>query len=255
MAVDRSREGHVEIITINRPEARNAIDGATSQALSAAFDEVESDADVWAVILTGAGDKAFSAGMDLKAFSSGEGSQIIGAHGGFAGITQRDFPKPLIAAVNGSALAGGCEIMLSCDLVVAASHATFGIPEAKRGLIAGAGGLIRLPKRLPLAVALELALTGDPMDAERAYALGLVNRVVPKERLLEEAVTLANGICENAPLAVRASKRVMRQAVDAPEAEGWKINAVAVNEVFSSADAMEGPVAFAQKRKPNWQGR
>ena len=207
------------------------------------------------MILTGSGDKAFSAGMDLKAFAAGEGDSIIGAPGGFAGIAKREFPKPIIAAVNGSALAGGCEVMLSCDLVVAAEHATFGIPEVKRGLIAGAGALIRLPKRLPAAVALELALTGDPIDARRAFALGLVNRVVPADRLLEEALILAERIAENAPMAVRYSKEVVRRAGDLPEAEGWRINDEAVAVVFSSADAMEGPVAFAEKRSPVWQGR
>ena len=254
MSVERARHGKTEVLTINRPEARNAIDGATSLALSKAFDDLEHDRDVWAVILTGAGSKAFSAGMDLKAFASGELGSIAGAKGGFAGITQRDFPKPLIAAVNGSALAGGCEIMLSCDLVVAAEHATFGIPEVKRGLIAGAGGLIRLPKRLPLPIALELALTGDPIDASRALALGLVNKVVPADQVLQEALVLAERICENAPLAVRASKRVVTKAAGSAEEDGWKLNAAAVNEVFSSPDAMEGPVAFAEKRKPNWTG-
>lgn len=251
----RERRGHIEILTINRPEARNAINGAVSSAMSAILDELADDDDVWVVVLTGAGEKAFSAGMDLKAFASGEGGSIIGASGGFGGIAKRDFPKPLIAAVNGSALAGGFEIMLSCDLVVAADHATFGIPEAKRGLIAGAGGLIRMPKRLPMAIALELAMTGDPIDAERALALGLVNRVVPAERLIDEALALAGRIAENAPLAVRYSKDVIRKSADVPEAEGWKINDAAVGVVFSSADAMEGPVAFAEKRAPNWQGR
>ena len=184
--------------------------------MSAALDELAEDPDCWVVVITGSGDKAFSAGMDLKAFSSGEGGDIMGASGGFGGITQRDFPKPIIAAVNGSALAGGFEIMLSCDLVVAAEHATFGIPEAKRGLIAGAGGLIRMPKRLPMAVALELAMTGDPIDAERAYALGLVNRVVPADALLDEAMALAERIAANAPLAVRYSKSVMKRPPRCP---------------------------------------
>jgi enoyl-CoA hydratase len=139
--------------------------------------------------------------------------------------------------------------------VVAAEHATFGIPEAKRGLIAGAGGLIRMPKRLPMAVALELAMTGDPIDAERAYALGLVNKVVPGDAVLAEAVALAERIAANAPLAVRHSKDVMKRAAEVPESEGWAINADAVRIVFSSADAMEGPVAFAEKRAPNWQGK
>jgi enoyl-CoA hydratase/carnithine racemase len=251
----RERRGHVEILTINRPEARNAINGGVSKAMSSIMDELADDTECWVVIVTGSGDKAFSAGMDLKAFSSGEGGDIIGASGGFAGLTMRDFPKPIIAAVNGSALAGGFEIMLSCDLVVAAEHATFGIPEAKRGLIAGAGGLIRMPKRLPMAVALELAMTGDPIDAERARALGLVNKVVPAASLLDEAVALAERIAANAPLAVRYSKSVMKRAADVPESEGWKINQEAVGIVFSSADAMEGPVAFAEKRPPNWQGK
>jgi enoyl-CoA hydratase len=251
----RERRGNVEILTINRPEARNAINGAVTNAMSAALDELTADPDCWVVVITGSGDKAFSAGMDLKAFASGEGGAIMGAAGGFAGVTRRDFPKPLIAAVNGSALAGGFEIMLSCDLVVAADHATFGIPEAKRGLIAGAGGLIRMPKRLPMAVALELAMTGDAIDAERAQALGLVNKVVPAAALLTEALDLAQRIAANAPLAVRYSKSVMKRAADVPEAEGWAVNAEAVGVVFTSADAMEGPVAFAEKRAPNWQGK
>jgi len=223
--------------------------------MSAALDEIESDPGCAVVIVTGAGDKAFSAGMDLKAFASGEGGAIMGGTGGFGGITQREFPKPIIAAVNGAALAGGCEIMLSCDMVVAADHATFGIPEAKRGLVAGAGGLIRLPKRLPLAIALELALTGDPIDAPRALQLGLINRVVPAASLMDEALALADVIAANAPLAVRWSKRTMVKAAAVSEEEGWKLNAEAVGVVFSSADAMEGPVAFAEKRKPNWQGK
>ncbi|HUO48772.1 MAG TPA: crotonase/enoyl-CoA hydratase family protein [Acidimicrobiales bacterium] len=254
-AVERERRGHVEILTINRPEARNAINGEVTKALSAAFDELATDDDCWVVILTGEGDKSFSAGMDLKAFASGEGADIMGVAGGFAGITQRDFPKPIIAAVNGTCLAGGCEIMLSCDLVVAAEHATFGIPEAKRGLVAGAGGLFRLPKRLPRAIAMELGLTGNPIDAQRALQLGLINRVVPADRLIDEAMSLADEIAENAPLAVRWTKRMMREAVDLTDEEGWKLNAEAVAAVFSSADAMEGPVAFAEKRKPNWRGK
>jgi enoyl-CoA hydratase/carnithine racemase len=253
--VERERRGHVEILTINRPEARNAINGEVSQAMSSALDELENNDGCWVVILTGAGEKAFSAGMDLKAFASGEGGSIMGAPGGFAGITQRSFSKPIIAAVNGAALAGGCEIMLACDLVVAADHATFGIPEVKRGLFAGAGGLIRLPKRLPLAIALELALTGESIDADRALALGLVNRVVPVGRLIEEAFALADLIADNAPLAVRWTKKVVVGAVSVGDKEGWALNNEAVGIVFTSADAMEGPVAFAEKRKPRWQGK
>jgi enoyl-CoA hydratase len=250
----RERKGHIEILTINRPEARNAINGAVSRAFSAAFDELDADDDCWVVIVTGSGEKAFSAGMDLKAFAAGEAGDIMGAKGGFAGIAQRTLAKPIIAAVNGTALAGGFEIMLSCDLVVAVEAARFGIPEVKRGLMAGAGGLIRLPKRVPPAIALEMALTGDPIDAQRALALGLINRVVPAAMLMDEALALAGTIAENAPLAVRASKRVMKAAGELPDADGWAINNAAMPDVFSSADAMEGSVAFAEKRSPNWTG-
>jgi enoyl-CoA hydratase/carnithine racemase len=251
----RERRGHVEILTINRPEARNAINGAVSKAMGAALDELAEDPEVWVVVLTGSGDKAFSAGMDLKAFAAGEGAAIIDAPGGLGGIVKREFEKPLIAAVNGSALAGGCEIMLSCDLVVAADHALFGIPEVQRGLMAGAGGLLRLPRRLPLAVAMELALTGDPIDARRALELGLVNRVVPADRLMEETLVLAERIAANAPLAVRYSKQVMRQAGELTDEQAWPINDAAAGVVFASEDAMEGPVAFAEKRPPRWTGR
>ncbi len=250
----RERRGQVEVLTINRPEARNAINGAVSRAMSAALDELERDDGCRVVVLTGAGDKAFSAGMDLKAFAAGEAGDIMGANGGFGGIAQRTFDKPLIAAVNGHALAGGCELMLACDLVVAVEGATFGIPEVKRGLFAGAGALIRLPKRIPTALALELALTGEAISAARAYEIGLVNRVVPAERLMEEALALAGVIADNAPLAVRASKRIMKEAGELPDAQGWEVNNARFSEVFSSKDAMEGSIAFAEKRKPNWTG-
>ena len=248
----RERRGHVEVLTINRPEARNAINLATAVALSEALDECESDADVWVVVLTAAGDKAFSAGMDLKAFAAGE---VPITEKGFGGITRREFSKPLIAAANGSALAGGFEIMISCDLVVAADHAKFGIPEASRGLVAGAGGLVRLPKRVPLAVAYEMALTAEPIDAERAYELGLVNRVVPGDEVLGAAMALAERIAKNAPLAVRTSKDVMRRSRELTEDEAWRVSDDAFAMIGRSADAMEGAVAFAEKREPNWQGR
>jgi enoyl-CoA hydratase len=251
--LERDRRQNVEILTINRPEARNAINGAVSREMSTALDELEADKHCWAIIVTGAGEKAFSAGMDLKAFAAGELGEIMSDPGGFGGITQRDFSKPVIAAVNGAALAGGCEIMLSCDMVVAAEHATFGIPEVKRGLIAGAGGLMRLPRRLPLAIAMELGLTGEPMDAQRAYQLGLVNRVVRAENLLDEALKLAEMIAANAPNAVRWSKRIMKESQFIPESEGWKLTAAGAAEIFSSPDALEGAVAFAEKRPPQWQ--
>ena len=248
----RERRGHVELLTINRPEARNAINRATALALSDALDDCERDDDVWVVVLTGAGDKAFSAGMDLKAFATGE---FPITEKGFGGITKRDFSKPLIAAANGSALAGGFEMMISCDMVVAADHAKFGIPEATRGLVAGAGGLIRLPKRVPLTVAYELALTGDPIDAQRAYELGLVNRVVPGAEVLDAAIALAERIAKNAPLAVRTSKDVMRRSIEMSEANAWVTNDEVFAMIGRSADAMEGAIAFAEKREPNWQGK
>jgi enoyl-CoA hydratase/carnithine racemase len=246
------RRGHVEILTINRPEARNAINRATAVALGDALDRCELDDDVWVVVLTAAGDKAFSAGMDLKAFATGE---FPITEKGFGGITKREFAKPLIAAANGSALAGGFEMMISCDMVVAADHAKFGLPEASRGLIAGAGGLIRLPKRIPIAVAYEMALTSDPIDAARAYELGIVNRVVPGDQVLETAVALAERIARNAPLAVRTSKDIMRRATELTEDDAWVVNDEAFAMIGQSADAMEGAIAFAEKREPNWQGK
>ena len=205
------------------------------------------------VVLTNAGDKAFSAGMDLKAFASGQGNGILAGKHGFAGIAHRAIPKPIIAAVNGVALAGGFEIVLSCDLVVAVEHASFGIPEVKRGLLAAGGGLIRLPKRLPLAIALELALTGDPIDAQRAFELGLVNQVVPAAELLDAALALAERITPNSPLAVRRSKAVMVAAAQVSEEAGWEISQEATRIVFGGPDAQEGATAFAEKRPPNWQ--
>lgn len=248
----RERRGHIELLTINRPEARNAINRATALLLSEALDDCETDDDVWVVVLTGADTKAFSAGMDLKAFATGE---FPITEKGFGGITKRDFPKPLIAAVNGSALAGGFEIMISCDMVIAADHAKFGIPEAQRGLIAGGGGLIRLPKRVPLTIAYEMALTADPIDAQRAYELGLVNRVVPGDQVLDTAIALAERIAKNAPLAVRVSKSVIKQATELSEEASWAVNDDAFGVIGRSADALEGAVAFAEKREPNWQGK
>jgi enoyl-CoA hydratase len=248
----RERRGHVEVLTINRPEARNAINRATAVALGDALDDCETDDDVWVVVLTASGDKAFSAGMDLKAFAAGE---FPITDKGFGGITRRDFAKPLIAAANGSALAGGFEMMISCDMVVAAEHAKFGIPEASRGLIAGAGGLIRLPKRVPLTVAYEMALTAEPIDAYRAYELGLVNRVVPGDQVLDAAIALAERIAKNAPLAVRTSKDVMRQSLELNDEQAWTLNDTAFGMIGHSSDALEGAVAFAEKREPNWQGK
>ena len=252
--VVRSRHGKVELVRINRESARNAIDGPTSQALGSTFDELAEDPEVWAVVLTGTGERAFCAGMDLKAFATGQIGDIMSTSGGFAGLARREFAKPLVAAVNGAALAGGCEIVLSCDLVVAAEHAVFGVPEVKRGLVAAAGGMIRLPRRLPYAVALELLLTGDPIDARRAYELGLVNKVVPADEVVTAALELAERICANAPKAVRDSKRVARRSMDLTEEDAWGLNAEVTAEIFVSHDALEGAVAFAEKRPPVWTG-
>ncbi|MGH9027018.1 MAG: enoyl-CoA hydratase-related protein, partial [Acidimicrobiia bacterium] len=205
-------------------------------------------------VLTGSG-PVFSAGADLKVVAKGGGAELDRVPGGFGGIVRREFPKPLIAAVNGPALAGGFEIVLSCDLVVAADHATFGLPEVKRGLLAAAGGLIRLPKRVPLAVALEIGMTGEPIDATRAHTLGLVNRVVPAARVLNEALALAETIAANAPLSVRLSKQVVRDAEDPPEDEGWRITYDAATKLFGSEDLIEGATAFVEKRPPVWKGR
>lgn len=251
--VVRERHGRVELVRLNREAARNAIDGPTTKALEAAFDELTEDDEVWAVVLTGTGERAFCAGMDLKAFASGQAGDIMSKKG-FAGIAARRFEKPLIAAVNGAALAGGFEIVLSCDLVVAAEHATFGIPEVKRGLVAAGGGLIRLEKVVPRNIALELALTGGSISAERAAELGLVNAVVPAGEVVARALELAETICRNAPLAVRASKEIMRRARDLDEADAWKMNNELTLPIFTSKDAIEGATAFAERRDPVWQG-
>src|SRR5579875_2232853 len=252
--VVRERRGRVEIVRLNREAQRNAINGPTAKALDRIFDELTEDPEVWAVVLTGTGERAFCAGLDLKAFAAGEAGDVMSTKGGFAGIAARKFPKPLVAAVNGAALAGGFEIVLSCDLVVAAEHATFGIPEVKRGLVAAGGGLIRLERLIPRNVALELALTGDPIDARRAQSLGLVNKVVAAEQLLDEALALAERICENAPLAVRTSKEIMRRARALPEDEAWRMNGELTAPIFTSRDAIEGATAFAERRPPVWQG-
>jgi enoyl-CoA hydratase len=249
--VERERRGQVEILRLNRPDAKNAISPEVSAEMAAALDAIEDDPAVRAVVVTGTGD-VFCAGADLKVVAQGRGHEIARAKGGFAGLTNRDFPKPIIAAVQGPALAGGFEIMLSCDIVVAADDARFGIPEVQRGLIAAAGGLVRLPKRVPLALALEFALTGDPIPAARAYELGLVNRLVPKADVLETAVALAERIGANSPIAVRLSRRLIKEMANLTEDEGWARNGQYAVEVFGSGDAIEGATAFAEKRAPNW---
>ena len=249
--LERERRDRVEILRLNRPEARNAMSPELSLEIEAALDDVEAQRDIWAVIITGTG-PIFCAGADLKVVAQGRGMEINAPKGGFGGLVERDFPKPIIAAVNGPALAGGFELVLACDLVVAAEEATFGLPEAKRGLLASAGGPIRLAKRVALATALELVMTGDPMPAARAYELGLVNRVVPADKVVDEALALAERIAENSPTAVRIGRRLVLDSIDLTQAEAWeRTNALAV-EVFQSGDAIEGSTAFAEKRPPKW---
>lgn len=239
-------------VTLNRPEAKNAANRALALGVSAAMDELDANDDVQVAILTGAGG-TFCSGMDLKAFVTGELPSIEGR--GFAGLSEYTPRKPLIAAVEGYALAGGLELAISCDLIVTADNAKFGIPEVKRGLAAAAGGLIKLPRQIPSRVALELALTGDFIDASRAYELGLVNEVVPAGTALEAAKALAGRIAANGPLAVAISKQVVLNSSDWSSDEMWAKQQELVNPVFSSEDAIEGSVAFAEKRAPNWKGK
>jgi enoyl-CoA hydratase len=245
------RDG-ILIITINRPDARNAVNGDVANGMAEALDRLDAENGLRVGIVTGAGGY-FSAGMDLKAFVQGQ-SPYAGDRG-FAGITQRSSAKPLIAAVEGFALAGGFEIALSCDLIVASSEARFGIPEVKRSLVAAAGALLRLPKRIPYHLAMELALTGEPISAQRAGELGIVNRLAEPGNALDTALELAQQIVKNAPLALIASKEIIEKAVDWTEAEGWAKQGEISGPVFTSDDAREGATAFAEKREPVWQGR
>jgi len=247
--------GRIATLTLDRPAQRNAIDAAMTAALRAATARFEADPDALVAILTGSGDRAFCAGMDLKAFAMGEGPSILEGDGGFAGFTHARRAKPVIAAVNGAALAGGCELVLSCDLVVAADHAVFGLPEVKRGLFATSGGALRLPRLIPRARALELLLTGDVIAANTAHELGLTNRVVPLGQLLETARELALRICANAPLAVRETLALARAVFSLPEEQLRVRNEAAWERIAASEDAREGPRAFAEKRPPSWKGR
>jgi crotonobetainyl-CoA hydratase len=260
-AVIRQRHGHVLVITLNRPEARNAVNLAVTLGLGDAMEEAEHDRSIWAVVLTGAGDKAFCVGADLKAVARGEPlapEDPVRAAWGFAGYVTHHISKPTIAAVNGFALGGGTEISLASDLVVAADTASFGLPEVKRGIYAGAGGVFRLPAQIPKKIAMEMILTGEPISARRALEFGLLNRVVPQADVVAAALELACKITANAPLSVQASKRIangIRDGRVAAEAESWELSRAEGKALMRTADAAEGPKAFAEKRAPNWQAR
>jgi len=244
-------EDGVLVITMNRPEARNAMNKAVAEGIAAALDRLDAEPALRVAILTGAGG-TFCSGMDLKGFLRGESPVVKGR--GFGGLVLKPPVKPLIAAVDGYALAGGLELMIACDLVVASAGAKFGIPEAKRGLAAGAGGLMRLPDQIPYRVAMELALTGNFIDVERAMTLGLINRI-SEGPAIEGAMALAREITDNGPAAVRVSKQIISESRGWPQGERWERQDALLPEVFKSPDAREGAAAFAEKRKPNWTGQ
>lgn len=246
---------HVALVTLNRPEVLNAVNAELAEGLERAVIETEQDPNVWAVVLTGAGTKGFCPGADLKALARGEARGFRTRGGGFAGFVYQQRTKPWIAAINGAAVAGGLEIALSCELVIAAEHARFGLPEVKRALIAGAGGLFRLSRAVPRAFALEMILTGSDVGAEMARSIGLVNRVVSSDRLLPEAIHMAEAICRNAPVSVRESLKVARLAFDLDEAGLKEASKMASKQNATTEDFKEGPRAFVEKRAPRWTGR
>jgi enoyl-CoA hydratase len=251
-AVRVEADGELLVVTIDRPEARNAVNLAVAEGIAAALERLDGEDALRAGVLTGAGG-TFCAGMDLKAFVAGERPHVEGR--GFAGIVQGPPRKPLIAAVEGWAVAGGFEIALACDLIVAARDARFGIPEVKRSLVAAGGALIRLPRRIPYHVAMELALTGDPIGAERAHEVGLVNRLAEPGGAVDAALELAATISRNGPLAIDASKKIVSSAQDWTEEQAWREQGELVGRIMGSEDAREGATAFAEKRDPVWKGR
>lgn len=247
-----SKEDGIMTVTINRPEAKNAVNRAVAQGISDAMDELDDSNEVQVAILTGAGG-TFCSGMDLKGFLKGENPIIKGK--GFAGLVEQPPKKPLIAAVEGYALAGGFELLLASDLIVASKASKFGIPEPKRGLVAGAGGLLRLPQQVPYRIAMELALTGDFFTAERAYEIGLINRVVEEGSAMEGALELAKAIVANGPLAIAATKQIIQESQDWSSEEAFAKQGPILGPVFTSEDAREGAAAFAEKRAPQWKGK
>ena len=252
--VDYEVHGRTAVITINRPEARNAVNGDVADGVEAAIDRLEDDPEVWAGVLTGAG-PVFCAGADLKLFASGADRLMFTKRGGFGGLVRRDRTKPLIAAVEGAALAGGCELALACDLIVSSSAARFGLPEVTRSLVASAGGLVKLPRLLPRRVALQMILTGEPIGADRAYHFGLVNELCEPGFALETSLALAGRINANAPLAVRHSRRIAVDSADKDPEVVWHEGFDAQNAIRGSDDWKEGPRAFVEKRPARWTGR
>jgi len=246
--------GNYAIITIDRPQARNAVNGAVANGIEAGIDRIEEDDAIWVGIITGT-PPVFCAGADLKEINSGNGAALSTKRGGFAGFVQRERTKPVIAAVDGPALAGGTEITLAADLIVASRSATFGIPEVKRSLVAAAGGLFRLGRKIPLNIAMECALTGDPISAELAHQHGLVNVLTDEGGALDAAMALADRICANAPIAVRASRKVVIEGTHAADELGWRLSAEGMGQAMSSADFGEGLTAFIEKRPPVWTGK
>ncbi len=248
------KRGKIAIITLNRPEARNAVNGQISGGIERGIDAYESDPDVWCAILAANG-PVFCAGADLKLIAAGKSGESGTEKGGFGGIVRRERTKPLIAAVTGSALAGGTEIALSCDLIVCSTETNFGLPETKRSLAAAAGGLFRLPRAIGMTPALECIMTGDPLPAERAYQLGMVNYMVPNDQVLDEAIKLAERICTAAPLAVQASRKVAIRAFTDTDDELWSASSQAFVGLRQTEDFAEGPRAFVEKRPPEWKGK
>jgi enoyl-CoA hydratase len=253
------KRGRIGIITLNRPEARNAVNGDVASGVEAALDAIEADDDIWVGIVTantaGQEKPVFCAGADLKAINSGNAGGLSTKRGGFAGIAYRERRKPIIVAVDGLATAGGCEIVLSCDLVVASNRSSFGLAEVKRNLIAGAGGLFRLPRAIGRSAALEIILTGEPLAAQRAYELGLVNHVVTPDQVMPKALEIAERICAAAPLAVWASRKVVLASAYEDDETLINMTNAEFGAIMASEDTKEGLNAFIEKRLPNWKAR